>query len=146
DAVVCGPPYGSGLAGASQQGTVTVVDATTGSTLRRLGVVGAATPMSTCGAFTGDGRSFVLDAIVPQPNGAVPDPGQAEGDAIAVYDARDWARPASVVRTPAPVVEATPGRETVAVQLADGTLEVIRAADLAVLARARRPELVTDCR
>ena len=137
--VSCGPAYGGGASG-----RVTVVGAD-GATVRTLPTLGSETPVpQQCGAFTGDGRWYVLDALVPDAAGRTPDPG-SEGNAIAVFDTGDWAASPRLVRTPAPVTALATGDGSFAVQTADGTLQVRNAADLRVLGIARRPELAVDC-
>ena len=139
--VTCGPAYGGG----QQFGQVDVVDAGGGAVTRTLTELGSQVPNPSCGAFTGDGRWFVLDALVADAKGNRPDPTTAEGDAVAVYDTTSWSSPPRVVRTAAAITALATGGSTFALQLADGTLQVQRASDLAVLGSAHRPELVTDC-
>ncbi len=139
--VTCGPAYEGG---GGVPGRITVVDAD-GTTVRTLPTLGSETPAAQqCGAFTGDGRWYVLDALISDAAGKKPDPA-SEGNAIAVFDTGDWAAPPRLVRTTAPVTALATGDASFAVQTADGTIQVRRAADLRLLGSARRPELAVDC-
>jgi DNA-binding SARP family transcriptional activator/WD40 repeat protein len=117
------------------EGRISVLDAADGSTVSVLpvsSVTSGAVPHEA--VFTADGRWL---AVVEgaQANGLVPT------STLAIFDAGDYNLPPRLLHLDAPVRQLAAGRDTLAVVTATGTVEIVRAADFAVVERGRRPEL-----
>jgi DNA-binding SARP family transcriptional activator/WD40 repeat protein len=93
-----------------------------------------------CGAFTRDGKHFVLMTVAADAAGREADTSRPP-DQIAVFDTAAWSAAPALLTVASPVAALATGASTVAFQLTDGTVQVRRAADLGLVAGTRRADL-----
>ena len=132
------------MCGVGDAGAAALVDAATGAVLRTITSRSTTKGLDSCGAFSGDGRSYVVMLDLPVP-GSPFVAGQDAPNAVAVYRTADWSAPPRVLHVDAPVTAFDVGASELALQLEDGTLDVVSASTLAVQEHAVRPELANNC-
>ena len=131
--VVAGRSYYFDTAGDAR---ISVLDASDGNTVSVLPVHTVADgSIPSEAVYTADGRWLAV--VEGDPTGHVP------SAALAVFDTHDYQRPPRVLPLDAPVRDLAAGRDALAVVTGSGTIEVVAASDLRVVARAVRPELAT---
>ena len=120
-------------------GRTSVLNARDGSTVAVLPVRAAGGQVSPAQAvYSTDGRWL---AVARAGAGTAPDGTLNSSPVIEVFDALDYRRPPRQILLDAPVRSLAAARDALGVLTAAGTVQVVRLADLAITARARRADL-----
>jgi DNA-binding SARP family transcriptional activator/WD40 repeat protein len=140
-------PHADDLVGITRSNADLVVEgelSTARHTTGELSVLDAATghPITVLDKAVSDG--FVEPTMVTGGRwlAAVRSPDISEpGSTVAVFDTRDWGRPARAVHFSAPVLNIAAGRDVVAVATADRTIHLLDPRTMRIIASGRRPDL-----
>jgi hypothetical protein len=124
-------------------GRISVLDARNGDRVQVLPTITSEAREDSSGVFTSDGRWFAVMEAAPSATAKPQFNPDQLGPAVDVYDTAHWAAAPRVLHLPPAATALSAGTADLVVAVADGTLEVVRAADLAVVGRAVRADLRT---